>query len=72
MGGGGGGGDGLTKAKARELDQTSTWAVASVCAIIIIISIILEKLLHHIGEVILFIFINHHDLCVLILIGSRL
>ncbi|CAO2833703.1 unnamed protein product [Amaranthus hypochondriacus] len=40
----------LQKPKARELDQTPTWAVASVCAIIIIISIILEKLLHHIGE----------------------
>ena len=54
MGGsGGGGGDGLTKARARQLDQTPTWAVASVCAIIIIISIFLEKLLHHIGEVIL-------------------
>ncbi|GLT94546.1 hypothetical protein SLE2022_122820 [Rubroshorea leprosula] len=35
---------------ARELDQTPTWAVAVVCAVIVIISIILEKLLHHIGE----------------------
>lgn len=44
---GGGGGD----SKARELDQTPTWAVASVCAVIIVISIILEKVLHLVGEV---------------------
>ncbi|KAM0942157.1 hypothetical protein DsansV1_C15g0135301 [Dioscorea sansibarensis] len=35
---------------SRELDQTPTWAVASVCAVIILISILLEKALHHIGE----------------------
>ncbi|XP_008804580.1 MLO-like protein 9 isoform X2 [Phoenix dactylifera] len=46
MAGGGGGGG----APPRELDQTPTWAVASVCSIIIIISILLEKVLHHIGE----------------------
>ncbi|XP_023518037.1 MLO-like protein 8 [Cucurbita pepo subsp. pepo] len=39
------GGDGTT----RELDQTPTWAVAGVCAVIIIISITLEKLLHKAG-----------------------
>ncbi|WVZ78370.1 hypothetical protein U9M48_026093 [Paspalum notatum var. saurae] len=44
MGGGGGG------AGARELDQTPTWAVASVCGVIVIISILLEKGLHHVGE----------------------
>uniref|UniRef100_A0A0A0KH24 MLO-like protein n=1 Tax=Cucumis sativus TaxID=3659 RepID=A0A0A0KH24_CUCSA len=33
----------------RELDQTPTWAVAGVCAIIILISIALEKLLHKAG-----------------------
>ncbi|XP_039845655.1 MLO-like protein 9 isoform X2 [Panicum virgatum] len=44
MGGGGGGGN------ARELDQTPTWAVASVCGVIVIISILLEKGLHHVGE----------------------
>ncbi|EXB56285.1 MLO-like protein 5 [Morus notabilis] len=43
---GGGGGD----TKTRELDQTPTWAVASVCAVIIVISIILEKVLHLVGE----------------------
>ncbi|CAI9758077.1 unnamed protein product [Fraxinus pennsylvanica] len=34
---------------SRELDQTPTWAVAVVCAIIIIISIALEKILHKVG-----------------------
>lgn len=43
MAGGGGGG--------RELDQTPTWALATVCFIIIIISIVLEKVLHMIGHV---------------------
>ncbi|XP_062229897.1 MLO-like protein 9 isoform X2 [Phragmites australis] len=44
MAGGGGGGN------TRELDQTPTWAVASVCGVIVLISILLEKGLHHIGE----------------------
>ncbi|XP_012073856.1 MLO-like protein 9 [Jatropha curcas] len=35
---------------ARELDQTPTWAVAAVCAAIVLISILLEKVLHHVGE----------------------
>lgn len=43
----GGGGESI---KARELDQTPTWAVASVCAVIIILSIILEKVLHLVGQ----------------------
>lgn len=51
----GGGGEGAAAAEggsaSRELDQTPTWAVASVCAVIILISILLEKALHHIGEV---------------------
>ncbi|KAJ3681990.1 hypothetical protein LUZ60_014563 [Juncus effusus] len=34
----------------RKLDQTPTWAVALVCAVIIIISLLLEKGLHHVGE----------------------
>ena len=42
----------------RQLDQTPTWAVASVCAIIIIISIGLEKLLHKLGKVFMLYF---HD-----------
>lgn len=45
MAGGGGGG------RSRQLDETPTWALASVCAVIIVISIALEKVLHHIGEV---------------------
>ncbi|XVE56294.1 hypothetical protein DITRI_Ditri03aG0227200 [Diplodiscus trichospermus] len=43
----GGGGE---AAGARELDQTPTWAVAVVCAVIVVISIALEMLLHAIGE----------------------
>ncbi|KAL9674330.1 hypothetical protein QQ045_030602 [Rhodiola kirilowii] len=35
---------------ARELDQTPTWAVSSVVAVIIVISIVLEKILHRFGE----------------------
>jgi hypothetical protein len=46
-----GGGEGATP--ARELDQTPTWAVAVVCAVIVVISIILEKVLHMVGEVII-------------------
>lgn len=38
-----------TTSSTRELDQTPTWAVASVCAVIIIISITLEKLLYKFG-----------------------
>nr|KAJ0219553.1 hypothetical protein LSAT_V11C300128460 [Lactuca sativa] len=34
----------------RQLDQTPTWAVSGVCAIIIIVSIALEKLLHKLGK----------------------
>ncbi|KAL9680238.1 hypothetical protein QQ045_018116 [Rhodiola kirilowii] len=42
-------GDGASSG-TRELDQTPTWAVASVCAGLIIISIVLEKGLHKIGH----------------------
>lgn len=41
---------GDTSGTSRELDQTPTWAVAGVCAIIIIISLLLEKILHKLGE----------------------
>ncbi|PKA52102.1 MLO-like protein 8 [Apostasia shenzhenica] len=43
MAGGGGAG-------ARNLDQTPTWAVAAVSAVIILISFFLEKTLHSLGE----------------------
>ncbi|GAU30154.1 hypothetical protein TSUD_311050 [Trifolium subterraneum] len=43
--GGGGGGD------VRMLDLTPTWAVAAVCAVIVIISILLEKLIHKFAKV---------------------
>lgn len=45
MAGGGDGGD------SRDLDQTPTWAVAVVCAVIVIVSLALEKVLHHVGMV---------------------
>ncbi|XP_078165094.1 MLO-like protein 9 isoform X1 [Carex rostrata] len=35
---------------SRELYETPTWAVAGVCAVMIIISLLLEHGLHHIGE----------------------
>ncbi|XP_020571305.1 MLO-like protein 9 [Phalaenopsis equestris] len=41
----GGGGEGT-----RDLDKTPTWAVAAVCAVIILISILLEKILHRLGQ----------------------
>lgn len=44
-----GGSEGATP--TRQLDQTPTWAVAAVCAVIVMISIILEKVLHMVGEV---------------------
>lgn len=53
MGGGGGGeepGSSSGIGNVRELDQTPTWAVASVCTVIVVISIVLEKALHHLGE----------------------
>ncbi|CAL9129336.1 unnamed protein product [Musa textilis] len=42
--------EGNSAGHSRELDETPTWAVASVCAVIILISILLEKGLHHLGE----------------------
>lgn len=53
MGGGGGEEPGSSAGigNVRELDQTPTWAVASVCTVIVVISIVLEKALHHLGEV---------------------
>ncbi|KAJ9564662.1 hypothetical protein OSB04_000628 [Centaurea solstitialis] len=42
---------GDTSEGSRQLDQTPTWAVAGVCAIIIVISIALEKILHKLGKV---------------------
>ncbi|KAL8150020.1 MLO-like protein 9 [Apium graveolens] len=37
-------------ASGRQLDQTPTWAVGLVCAVIVVFSILLEKILHHFGE----------------------
>lgn len=36
---------------SRKLDETPTWAVASVCTVFILISIALEKSLHKLGMV---------------------
>lgn len=44
-------GEGGTGGASRQLDQTPTWAVAGVCAVIILISIALEKILHKVGTV---------------------
>ncbi|XP_071692263.1 MLO-like protein 8 [Rutidosis leptorrhynchoides] len=41
---------GDTSEVTRQLDQTPTWAVAGVCALIIVISIGLEKLLDKLGK----------------------
>ncbi|KAJ1296426.1 hypothetical protein BS78_01G299700 [Paspalum vaginatum] len=49
MGGDGGGPGGLGDG-TRALDQTPTWAVAAVCAVIVAASILLEGLLHHLGQ----------------------
>ncbi|WOL05873.1 MLO-like protein 9 isoform X1 [Canna indica] len=36
--------------ESRQLDETPTWAVVGVCAVIIFVSILLEKGLHHLGQ----------------------
>ncbi|PQQ15295.1 MLO-like protein 8 [Prunus yedoensis var. nudiflora] len=38
-----------SSSQSRELDRTPTWAVSGVCAVIIIISLALEKVLHKVG-----------------------
>lgn len=40
-----GGGDG------RSLQETPTWAVASVCFVLVVISVIIEHIIHLIGKV---------------------
>ncbi|XP_077245651.1 MLO-like protein 12 [Tasmannia lanceolata] len=45
MAGGGGGGSG-----SRSLEQTPTWAVAVVCFVLVVISILIEYILHLIGK----------------------
>lgn len=37
--------------KDRSLEQTPTWAVAVVCFVLVLISIIIEYILHLIGKV---------------------
>ncbi|CAN6306016.1 unnamed protein product [Urochloa humidicola] len=47
---GGSGAAGAGRDGTRSLDQTPTWAVAAVCAVIVAASILLEGLLHHLGQ----------------------
>lgn len=35
----------------RQLNQTPTWAVAAVCTFFIVVSVLLEKVLHKVGTV---------------------
>ena len=42
-----GGGDG----KPKPLEFTPTWIVASICSVIIIMSLLFERLLHRLGKV---------------------
>lgn len=35
----------------RQLNQTPTWAVAGVCTFFIVVSVVLEKLIHKVGTV---------------------
>ncbi|ESQ50754.1 hypothetical protein EUTSA_v10022612mg [Eutrema salsugineum] len=39
------------EAKDRALNQTPTWAVAAVCTFFIVVSVVLEKLIHKVGTV---------------------
>lgn len=43
-----------------KLENTPTWIVASVCSVIVIISLIFERLLHHGGKVYLYIVQEFH------------
>jgi hypothetical protein len=42
------GGDGGTE---RSLEQTPTWAVVIVCSAFVLISVIIEQAIHHVGTV---------------------
>lgn len=44
-------GDEAKASTSRDLDQTATWAVSGVCAVIILVSLVLEKVLHKVGAV---------------------
>lgn len=37
--------------EGRSLEQTPTWAVATVCSLLIVISIVIEQIIHKIGQV---------------------
>lgn len=40
-----------TQVKEKTLEETSTWAVAVVCFVLLLISIVIEKLIHKMGSV---------------------
>lgn len=42
---------GAVKLEERSLTETPTWAVAVVCFVLLVISIIIEHIIHHIGSV---------------------
>nr|CAD1832183.1 unnamed protein product [Ananas comosus var. bracteatus] len=46
----GGGGEGGAIGGEMKLEHTPTWIVAAVCSIIVLISLIAERLLHHLGK----------------------
>ena len=50
---GGGGGDAVGGGGATEitLEYTPTWIVASVCSVIVAISLLFERMLHRLGKV---------------------
>ncbi|CAL9167580.1 unnamed protein product [Musa hybrid cultivar] len=53
----GGGGDGSS---SRSLVETPTWAVAAVCLVLVILSIIIEQIIHRIGKASLFHWLRKH------------
>jgi hypothetical protein len=42
---------GANSGNDRSLEQTPTWAVAVVCLAFVAISIIIERAIHHVGDV---------------------
>ena len=71
---------GGTDGNEVSLEQTPTWAVAVVCSVFVIISLLMEQAIHHVGTVrfcqlLLFIFISifrFQPILVLIVFGFAL
>lgn len=47
----GGGGPGGFSEEQMKLEYTPTWIVAGVCSVIVLISLVVERLLHRVGKV---------------------